>query len=232
MIIWNWLIAKAFSEYKDSNTILIFASWVSNSQNKDLNEFKREIDLIKKILQENTQKLFVYISSCSIDDETLQHSLYVQHKINAENIIKASWNKYLIIRTSNPIWFTKNPNTLLNFLCNKILSWEHFTIWENAKRNLIDVEDLFKIWQEIINKQIFINKIINIANTHYFSVLEIVNEFEKQIWKKWNYEIQNIWWYPKIDTGKIESIISNLNINFESNYLEKLIKKYYPLNNN
>ena len=26
-------------------------------------------------------------------------------------------------------------------MCNKIVYWEHFTIWKNAKRNLIDIED-------------------------------------------------------------------------------------------
>lgn len=227
MIIWNWLIAKAFNEYNNNNYILIFASWVSNSQNKDINEFKREKDLIIKSLKENTEKLFIYISSCSIDDETMQNSMYVKHKVDMEKIIKKSWNDFLIIRTSNPIWFTTNTNTLLNFLHNKILSWEHFTIWKNAKRNLIDVDDLFIISKEIINNRLFINDTINIANSHYFNILDIVNQFEKHIWKIWNYEIQDLWWYPKIDISNIYQIIKDLKISFNENYLERLIKKYY-----
>lgn len=227
MIIWNWLIAKAFKYYEWNNDVIIFASGVSNSQNKDLNEFKREIDLLEKSLNENKDKLFIYISSCSIDDETLKDSLYVKHKINAENIIKSSWNKYLIFRTSNPVWFTKNQNTILNFLYNKIINKESFTIWKNAKRNLIDIEDLFNISKEIIDNAIYINDTINITNKLYFPILDIVKNFENITWKKAIYEIKDLWWTPKIDTKKIEPIINKIWINFNYNYLEKIIKKYY-----
>ncbi|MDD3645908.1 MAG: NAD-dependent epimerase [Candidatus Gracilibacteria bacterium] len=227
MIIGNGLIAKAFKYYEWNNDVIIFASGVSNSQNKDLNEFKREIDLLEKSLNENKDKLFIYISSCSIDDETLKDSLYVKHKINAENIIKSSGNKYLIFRTSNPVGFTKNQNTILNFLYNKIINKESFTIWKNAKRNLIDIEDLFNISKEIIDNAIYINDTINITNKLYFPILDIVKNFENITGKKAIYEIKDLGGTPKIDTKKIEPIINKIGINFNYNYLEKIIKKYY-----
>lgn len=226
MIIGNWLIAKAFYEYYNDNNILVFASWVSNSQNTDESEFKREIDLIHNTIIHNKTKLFVYISSCSISDETLVNSLYVKHKIQAENIIKTLCPEYLILRTSNPIWFTQNPNTIINFLYNKILTSEHFIVWKNAYRNLIDVEDLFIISKEIINMNIK-NTTINVANTQYYSIWDIVNTLENIIWKKWNYELIEKWWTPKIDTSFIKSIISKLNIKFDNNYLNTLLSKYY-----
>lgn len=227
MIIWNWLIANAFKYYENNDNVLIFASWVSNSQNKDLLLFKKEIDLLEKTLKENPNKLFVYISSCSIDDETMKNSLYVKHKINAENTIKYLSKNYLIIRTSNPVWKTKNPNTLLNFLYEKIVSWENFNIWINARRNLIDVKDLFKISKEIIDNNLFNNSTINIANKLYFDILEIVNIFENITKYKANYTIEELWWTPNINIENIENIIEKLNINFDKSYLEKLIKKYY-----
>lgn len=227
MIIWNWLIAKAFSSYSHDNNILIFASGVSNSQNKDLSLFKREIDLLENNLKNNKEKLFIYISSCSITDKSLKESLYVKHKINAENIIKKLSDNYIIIRTSNPVWITNNPNTLLNFLYNKIINWEKITIWKNAKRNLIDVDDLFKISKEIIDNNLFRNETINIANKMYFSILEIVKIFEIITKCKAKYTIEELWWIPNIDIENINNIVKKLNINFDKNYLEKLIKKYY-----
>lgn len=227
MIIWNWLIANAFKDYENNDDVLIFASWVSNSQNKDLLLFKKEIDLLEKTLKENPNKLLVYISSCSIDDETMKNSLYVKHKINAENTIKYLSKNYLIIRTSNPVWKTKNPNTLLNFLYEKIVSWEKFNVWINARRNLIDVEDLFKISKEIIDNNLFNNSTINIANKLYFDILEIVKIFENITKYKANYTIEKLWWTPNINIENIEKVIEKLNINFDKSYLEKLIKKYY-----
>ncbi len=228
MIIWNWLIAKAFNSYTNNDSVLIFASWVSNSQNTDLLLFKKEIDLLENGLRNNKNKLFVYFSTCSITDETLTTSLYVKHKINAENIIKELSDNYIIIRTSNPIWITKNPNTLLNFLFDKIRSWETFTIWKNAQRNLIDIEDLWKISKEIIDNNLFRNKTINIANKMYFSILEIVQAFESIIDKKANYIIEDLWWTPFINIDNIIPIVQKLNINFDNDYLKRLIKKYYP----
>lgn len=227
MIIWNWFLSKAFSSYRDNNNILIFASWVSNSQNKDFKEFQREIDLLEITLKENKDKLFIYFWTCSVLDNTLHESLYVKHKLNAENIIKNSWNNYLIFRISNPVWRTNNPNTIMNFLYNKILNWEEFDIWTHTKRNLIDIDDLLLICSELINSWNFINKIINIANPNYYSVKEIVSEFEKYLWKKWNYKEIDIWWIPKIDLTEIKNIIIKLNLKFNDNYLTNLIKKYY-----
>jgi nucleoside-diphosphate-sugar epimerase len=230
MVIGNWLIAREFSSYKNDEKVLVFASWVSNSRNIHLNEFEREIRLLHETLRHYSKKLFIYFSSCSIEDEASQSLSYVKHKVNAENIIKASWNEYLIIRTTNPIWFTDNPHTFLNYFYNKIISWEHFTIWKYAKRNLIDVNDLFRIAEEVINKNLFINETINIANVNYYDILYIVNRMEEHMWKRGNYEIKNLWWYPKIDIWKIEPIIFKLGINFGDGYLNKLMEKYYPLN--
>jgi dTDP-4-dehydrorhamnose reductase len=68
-----------------------------------LEEFNREIKLLTNNLNNNKEKLFVYISSCSIDDKTMSNSKYVKHKFNAENIIKKLSKNFIIFRTSNPI---------------------------------------------------------------------------------------------------------------------------------
>ncbi len=227
MIIWNWLIAKSFSFYKDNNNVIIFASWVSNSQNQDKNLFEREISLLKEILNINKNKLFIYFSTCSITDKTLE-TKYIKHKIKAEKIIKNNKNNnFLIIRIPNPIWFTKNPNTLLNYFVNRIKLDEIFTVLSDAKRNIIDVEDLFKISDYIINNWLFINETINIANTKNYTIFDIIISLEKIIWKKAIYKIKQWWGEPEIDLKKIKEVIDNCWIDFNKNYLDKLIQKYY-----
>lgn len=228
MIIWNGLIANAFLNYKDNNDIIIFASWVSNSKNQDDNLFKREIDLIKETLKLNYNKLFIYFSSCSITDETLWNSKYINHKINAENIIKNNKNNnFLIIRIPNVVWYTNNPNTLINYLINNIKNWNKFILYKNAKRNIIDVEDLFKISEYIIDKKLFLNSIINIANNKNETILNIVNCIEEVLLYKAYYIISDRGWEPKIDIENIENIIKEIWIDFWNWYLLKIIKKYY-----
>lgn len=227
MIIWNWFIANAFSKYAENENIIIFASWVSNSQNQDDNLFDKEIKLLINTLKESKNKLFIYFSTCSIYDNFIKSSKYISHKINAEKIIKQSNNIFIIFRISNPIWYTKNKNTLINYLVNKINNNEKITIQKFAKRNLIDIEDLVKICNYIIDNWLFRNNIINIANIKNFSIFEILEWIEKTIWKKWVYKIENIWWDLNIDVSDIKEIIKDCNINFNDKYLVNLLKKYY-----
>jgi len=228
MVIWNWLLAKAFSYYNENNNIVIFASWVSNSQNQDIALFKREIELLKKTLNENQNKLIVYFSTCSITDESLKSSKYINHKKHIEKIIKNHQNNdFLILRISNPVWYTQNNHTLLNYIAEKINNNEKFTVYKNSKRNIIDIEDLFIIAKYIIDNRLFINEVINISNNMNIDILEIVNLLEKAIWKKAIYDIEEKGWTPIIDTKNIQNIINKLNINFDYSYLEKVIYKYY-----
>lgn len=228
MIVWNGLIANAFKHYENNDDVIIFASWVSNSQNQDDSLFKREIDLIEWTLKLNYNKLFIYFSSCSVTDETLRDSKYIKHKINAENIIKNNKHNYfLIIRIPNIVWYTDNPNTLINYLINNIKNWKKITLFKKAKRNIIDVEDLFKLAHYIISKKFFLNSTINIANTKNENILDIVNCIETIFWYKADYVISDWGWEPKIDIKNIEDIIKETWIDFWSWYLTKIIKKYY-----
>ena len=227
MIIWNGLIAKAFSFYKEDQNVLIFASGVSNSQNIDSSLFLREQTLIEKSLQDNTEKLFVYFSTCSIYDDSITQSDYIQHKLKIEQIIQDYWNEFLIIRISNPIWKTDNPNTLLNYLKNNIVEDIEFDLFKNAKRNLIDVDDLFRITKYIISHSLFIREFINIANPYNFSIHKIVSCLEVVLEKKALFKEIDSWGEPRINLSKIEKVLWNINIDFGSNYIEKLLMKYY-----
>lgn len=139
MIIGNWLLANIFVQYQDVDSVCIFASGVSNSQNTDTWLFQREMDLVVKTLNDNKEKLFIYFSTCSIYDRTLVNSEYVNHKLRIESLIEQSGNTYIIFRISNPVGYTSNPNTIFNYLINKINTGENFVVWSGAKRNFIDI---------------------------------------------------------------------------------------------
>ena len=226
MIIGNWFLANIFVRYKDIDAVCIFASGVSNSQNQNHLLFQRETDLLLETLRNNKEKLFIYFSTCSIYDPTLVNSEYVKHKLKIENLIEQSWNTYIIFRISNPVGYTSNPNTIFNYLINKINAGENFVVWSGAKRNLIDIDDLCKIASYIIDHKSYENIIINIANTQNFAIVDIVTLLEHVLWKKALYSTEEKWGIPVIDLSKITDIIKESNVQFDNQYLEKLIHKY------
>ena len=226
MVIGNWLLANIFIQYQNIDTVCIFASGVSNSQNQDYSLFQRETNLLLETLGNNKEKLFIYFSTCSIYDTTLIDSEYVKHKLRVESLIEQSGNAYIIFRISNPVGYTNNPNTILNYLINKINTGEKFVVWSDATRNFIDIEDLFIIASYIIDHKFYENSIINIANTQNFGIAEIVSLLEDVLWKKALYSTEAKWGIPVIDLNEITNIIEQSNIQFDNQYLRRLIHKY------
>src|SRR5690554_2026187 len=141
MIVGNGLIANAFREY-DRDDVIFFASGVSNSLETDQAQFDREENLIRKTIEENPGKIFVYFSTCSIYDSSKNASFYVNHKLNMEHLVASDCEKYLIARVSNAVGKGGNPNLLMNYIYRSILNQTKITIHQNAKRNLIDIEDI------------------------------------------------------------------------------------------
>ncbi len=179
MIIGNGFIANAFMRYNEIDTVCIFASGVSNSQNQNHSLFQRETDLLLDALNNNKEKVFIYFSTCSIYDATLVNSEYVKHKLRTEKLIEQSGNAYIIFRISNPVGYTSNPNTIFNYLINKINTGENFVVWSGAMRNFIDIEDLLTIASYVIDHKSYKNNIINIANTQNFTIIEIIALLER-----------------------------------------------------
>jgi nucleoside-diphosphate-sugar epimerase len=225
MVYGNGLLGKAFKKIED-NQIIIYAKGVSNSQCQDDQQFKREYDELLYILQNNPYQKIVYFSSCSILDTSLFDTPYVQHKINIENLIKKIHNNYLIIRLPQVAGHTNNPNTILNYIHNNIKSTKKFVLWKNAKRNIIDVEDVVIVVDGIIKSGAY-NTTLNVANRNSYSMSDIVNVFEGLMNTKATFEIDTRISEYDINIANIESILSKTNIKFDNNYLQKTLKKYY-----
>lgn len=222
MIVGNGLIANAFREV-DREDVVFFASGVSNSLETSQEQFLREENLIRKTISENPTKLFIYFSTCSIYDSSKSDSAYVNHKLKMEHIIATKCSSYLIARVSNAVGKGGNPNLLMNYIHRSILNHEKITIHQNAKRNLIDIEDIRKMVLLLVNEKEY-NKIYNIAFVQNFSILEVVSAFEKELNLSAIQEILNLGESYSIDLHGLEDYFAEES---PENYLKNLILKYY-----
>ncbi len=229
MVIGNGLVAKRFGLFNNKGGFLLFASGVSNSKNNDNESYNREFNLFKESVLKYNDKVIIYFSTWSIYDPQEKESPYVRHKLNIEDFIKTHIKKYHIFRVSNLAGISSNPNTILNYFFNHTKNDVNFDLWTNACRNIIDIDDAYLIIEHILNKNLFPNQVINIANPVNYPVKNIITAIEKFLNKKSNYmEIEKGTNFS-IDTSTIQPIIQKLGIEFDDKYLMKLIHKYYSI---
>ena len=228
MIIGSGMIAKRFGKYADNQQVLVFASGVSNSVSKVADDYKREEQLLQNALRDHPEKMLVYFSTCSIYDPSLQQSVYVKHKLQMEDLIQSHASSYIIFRVSNPVGFTENRHTVLNYFATHIKEQKHFSLWQYASRNLVDMDDVFTICDHIIQNGGQRNSILNIANPVNYPVASIIQALENHFSIKGNYSLEKKGNSPLIDTTAIQSLFGLLQIEFNNNYLEALLQKYFP----
>ncbi len=224
MIIGNGLIAKKFQHnYKD---VIIFVSGVSNSLETNDTQFNREKQLLKDILKKYPDKLLLYFSSRGLENKQLLNIPYYQHKLNMEYLIKSFHNKHIICRIHHIVGMGGNDSTIVNFLYNKILTQKSFDLWQNTYRYLIDVEDVYKIVDYIINNNLFINKVVNFPGA-IIKVCDLVNMLENILKKSAVINIVDKRVCFSIDNSELDEILEKLGIYFHKDYIKNLLVKYY-----
>lgn len=221
MIIGNGIIANAVKSY-DKDSIVFFASGVSNSLETRPSEFEREFSLLKTVLAENKGKKIIYFSTLSIHDQSKQNSLYVLHKKAIEDHIKIGADHFLIVRIGNIVGKGGNPNTLFNFLTSRIRNQDQFTLHLKARRLLLDIDDISKfLGSHCMNLD---NKTINLAFPYYYDLKEIINAIEKKTDQKALFSETDEGDFYKVDFDQdIETFFSGIN---PEDYLETLTQKY------
>ncbi len=229
MVIGNGLMAKLFSAYQHVPGVVIFASGVSDSKSEDELAFQREVDLLQHCLPDFQGSLIVYFSTCSINDPSLQHKPYLRHKLNMERLIAASGNPFMIFRVSNVAGSGGNPKTVFHYLVNAVKEGLPFDLWMHAYRNLLDADDLFALADYFIRFG-QPGTITNIANPVSFHLPEMVAAMEAYFGKKANYRKVEAGDFFHIDTSVVEKIAPEAGVDFDGDYLRRLLLKYYPLN--
>jgi nucleoside-diphosphate-sugar epimerase len=228
MIVGSGLLATSFSPaYASSAEVIIYAAGVSNSSCTDPREFERERARLTASLEAHRDvKTFVYFSTCSILDPELANKPYVSHKDAMEQLVKVHAG-YLILRLPQLAGRSVNPHTLLNYLYARISRSERFSIWGNATRNIIDVDDVVKIARYLIDETKLTRDTVNIANIHNYPVNDIVSMMERVCGKKSIYDaIEKGASYP-IDVQTIVPLLPAAGVEFCSSYLWNALRKYY-----
>lgn len=212
MLIGKGMIANIFSSYKNDDNILIFASGVSNSNEKNKQEFLREKNLISTYLEQYPSILFIYFSSCSLEDNELKNTHYHLHKKDMEVLIINHAKNYLIFRLPNIIGYSGNKNNIINFFFNTITNYQEFTVWQSATRNIVDIDDMYKVIKYTIKNNIFNNRVINIAYNNNIKIIDLINVIEIIVDKKANYKKIDKGFDMKIDNSLIQPILKKLSI--------------------
>jgi nucleoside-diphosphate-sugar epimerase len=122
-----------------------------------------------------------------------------------ESYIENNSTNFLILRLPNVVGNTKNKKQLLPFMYNSLLNNDIIQVKNGTYRDLIDVDDLPKIVNFLINEKI--NGKLNITLDNKIKVIDIVNYLIK---------------INKINGYKIELLNDNESILYDNH-----ISKYY-----
>lgn len=224
MIVGSGLVARAFeSRYADDTDTLIFASGVSNSNELEQAAFNRERTLLQAHLQD-AYKHVVYFSSCNVVNSR-EDSAYFQHKRAMEALVINTGRGY-VLRLPQVVGNTKNPNTLTNFLHDCIIQQRTLTVWANAERNLIDIDDVASIATSLIDTG-SLPSVVSIATPWSLPMPRIVDLFEKVLNRRALRKLVDRGEGMSIDSRLSEQVARDIGIDFGPNYPLQVIQKYY-----
>ena len=214
VIVGSGMIASAFSDVRGMRGTVLYAAGPSNSNCTRQSEFERErVRLAEALLAPG---LFVYISTCSVEDKP-----YTHHKRQMESMVRDRGD-YLVCRLPIVCGRTANPHTLLNWFHGRISRSEGFDLYRHARRNVIDVADVAEIVGWLVRSGAY-NETVNVAAPHDYSALEIVRAFERLTGKTAVYDV--------VDAGDEQNIdvrrIADADVDFSGEYLERTLARYY-----
>lgn len=220
MVVGNGLIANSFSKFNYDDSILIFASGISDSTCKDNSKFLREKELIT--CQDKNMK-FVYFSTYSLSDGSERNN-YLLHKIEMEYLIESTFENWIILRLPTVVGHGGNKNNFFNYMSNKLINNEPICVFDNTYRSLIDVDDILPITEEIIKSMNNIK--IDVSFDNQMLVSEIVSIMTQKIESKSDIFISYGNTNSPIDNNIFKSICKNFNNYNSPEYNNKIIKKY------
>ncbi len=228
MIVGRGMVAGALKDLSGWEDDILFSSGVSNSGEQSDRFFQREIDLVNHYLQKaNSDSSFVYFSTTSIFDSAKSGSMYVNHKIFVENLIKESKVNYLIIRLPNLVGFSNNPNTLTNFFVDRIRMRRAIKLNFHAIRHLIDVGDLPFIMNDIKEKFGKRNLTVDVETDRPLSADKILSMLEDVLNMKADIQHIDAKTISVINNAELKKSALYYQLKTNDDYHYRLLKKYY-----
>ena len=227
MIVGKGMLATAFApRFGATRDVIIFASGVSNSSETRAAEFARERALLAEALASHAAR-FVYFGSCGASTPNEELTPYIRHKRRMESLVLSTPGG-LVLRMPQVVGRTRNPHTLTNFLRDRIVSGEHFTVWKNAERNLVDVDDVLAIGGALAaDFTLDVSAPISIAAKVSMPMPEIVGMFERVLGKSANCTTVCRGAALPVDVSTAVAVGSRLGIDLGPGYIESVVCKYY-----
>ena len=133
---------------------------------------------------------------------------------------------HLILRLPQVAGRTPNPHTLLNFIYARIVRGERFAVWRNARRNIIDCEDVRAIGTSAIDAGIR-SATVNVANTRDYEMTYVVETMERVVHGHAVYDLIDRGSSYPIDLARIRPLLASTGVIFGPEYLERVMRKYY-----
>ena len=231
IIIGSGLIARAFvPQLTALPGAWVYAAGVSNSSCIDPREFERErARLAEALAAAPHASLFLYFSTCSVDDPAVRESAYVRHKLAMEHLVRQR-DRHLVLRLPQLAGKTPNPHTLLNHLYARIVRSERFAIWRGATRNIIDVDDVARVVTDLVVSENACGETINVANAHSYGIFAVVRLLEEVTGHKGIFDIIDRGTGYAIDIDRIQAALQRCRLSFPEDYLLQVIRKYYGHN--
>jgi hypothetical protein len=214
MIVGNGLISNAFKGYENDDSIIIFASGVSDSTCNDKEKFERELNLIRKFVL--CKQKFIYFGTSNIGETE-----YFHHKEKMEKFIINNFQNYLIFKIPNIIGFGGHEKNLVNFFKNKLVNNEEICV-QKTTRAIIDVNDLKLLCEKcfnLINQIVVISYIERVEVTNIVEILSKILDVEPKIFIVPSYN------NSKIENSEIINRLITENIEID-NYTTKVLEKY------
>lgn len=226
MIVGDGMLARAFAgRFAQRDDVLVFASGVSNSQETDPAHFAREAALLDSALLGHGGPV-LYFGSCNIADADRAATPYARHKREMEARVLRH-PRGLVLRLPQVVGVTANPNTLTNYMRDRILADERFTVWENAERNLIDVEDVASIAAELLAQDPELPRALSIASAESLPMPALVSIFERVLGRPARFRIEPRGAPLRIEAGECHAIARSIGLDLGTGYAERVIRKYY-----
>lgn len=179
VIIGSGMMANAFRK-SEVRSCVIFASGVSDSRETDAGEYARERDLVMESINRHGDRTFVYFSSyVAISHETP----YAEHKRQIEELIRQHARHFLIVRLPQVAGPTRNM-TLLRFITRQIATNRTIRVNREARRRIIDIDDVVRIVQSITQTGDDIRMLMNVGPKTSMNILDIIRVVEEALGRK------------------------------------------------
>ncbi len=227
MVVGKGLLAKAFSHFQNDESVIVFASGVSNSNTLDPLHFEREINLLRQYL--NQRACLIYFSTVSVFDTSLINSQYIIHKKKIEKLIQENCIDYFIFRLPILVGETTNTHTLTNHLVQQIKGKQLVTIFSNACRYLMDIDDVSKILGSIICNSTIHNRIWNCCFNNRIEVPELISIIEKILEMNCEKSIIEKGECYKVPNHEFLNYLQEIKFQEDEFYNERILRKYYSI---